>query len=125
LSLYGAIHNFFPSFLVLALNKQLKLYAGYDATIKMGVGLVTFPLFYWVQTKLFGHFMSDDVRIKWVYFLSMLPAGLLAWEYRLYAKSTFEQIKATHTINNNELKISFLREKRLKIKATIDNMLSI
>ena len=37
----------------------------------------------------------------------------------------FEQIKATHTINNNELKISFLREKRLKIKATIDNMLSI
>ncbi len=125
LSLYGAIHNFFPSFLILALNKQLKLYPGYDATIKMGVGLVTFPLFYWLQTKLFGHFMSDDVCIKWVYFLSMLPAGLLAWQYRLYAKSTFERIKATNTINKNELKISFLQEKRLKIKATIDNMLSI
>jgi glycerol-3-phosphate O-acyltransferase / dihydroxyacetone phosphate acyltransferase len=122
--LYGWLGNFFAAFVPVLLQKKLDLYPTYDSTVKIVVGLVTFPVFYVLQLKLFGVLVSSDKVLQWIYFLSLLPAGLVAWHYWKYAKSTFECIKSNQTIRNNALKIKVLQEKRNAIHQQLQNMLS-
>ena len=76
--LYGWINNFLAVRIPVLASKQLKLYKGYDATVKIMVGLITIPFFYWLQTKVVGSYFGDVV--KWLYFLSLPISGVLAWK---------------------------------------------
>ena len=59
----------------------MNIYPGYDSTIKILSGIVFYPLFYGSQLYLvqwyFGTWWSTLI-----YFLSLYPLGILAWNYR-------------------------------------------
>lgn len=77
LYLYGLVNNFLPTQVPVWVSKKLNLYRGYNATVKILVGLITIPLFYWLQTKLVGWCFGPGWQ--WPYFLSLPVSGLLAW----------------------------------------------
>lgn len=83
--LYGLINNFLPAKIPVWVNKKLDLYPGYYATVKTLTGLVTFPLCYWLQTKLVDWYFGD--LIQWMYFISLPVSAVLYWRLsRWYRK---------------------------------------
>lgn len=77
--LYGAINHFFGAGIPALLARKIDIYIGYQATIKAIVGLVTVPLFYYLQSKLVaGAFGSDWA---WAYLLTLPLFAWVAWRY--------------------------------------------
>jgi glycerol-3-phosphate O-acyltransferase / dihydroxyacetone phosphate acyltransferase len=91
LFLYGWINNFLPAALPAALTRRLQLYVGYDSTVKILVGLLTFPLFYFLQTRLV--YVLYDGFTAWMYLLSLVPAGLLAWRFRTHQRRVLAYLR--------------------------------
>lgn len=80
LYIYGCINNFIPAWLSDQMVKWLKLFNGYDTTVRMLSGLVFFPLFYFLQTKLVLYW--SDWKVALAYLISLLPSGLFSLKYR-------------------------------------------
>jgi glycerol-3-phosphate O-acyltransferase / dihydroxyacetone phosphate acyltransferase len=81
--LYGFINNIIPTWLSNSLIKWMKQHPVYDTTIRYLAGLIFFPIFWWIQTAFFSYFIKNDTW-SWLYFLSLIPAGLAA--RRLYTE---------------------------------------
>lgn len=77
--LYGRINNFLPFEIPRWLARKLDLYRGYDATVKILAGMITFPLFYWLQSKLIAGWWGDTAG--WLYLLSLPISAWWAWRY--------------------------------------------
>jgi glycerol-3-phosphate O-acyltransferase / dihydroxyacetone phosphate acyltransferase len=122
--LYGLLGNVGSALLPVFLQKKLDLYPTYDSTVKIVAGLVTFPVFYVLQAWLFGKLISSDSVLQGIYLLSLLPAGLAAWHYWVYAKNIVEGIKSKQIIRDNPLKIKELQAKKIEITEQLQNMLS-
>lgn len=84
LFVYAAINHLFAYGIPVLLKQRLKLYIGYDTTVKMLAGLITFPLFYFLQFRLAQYFLPAP--LPWVYLASLLPAFLVARKYRFLAR---------------------------------------
>ncbi len=91
LFLHGFAHNFLPAFIPVALTRRLKLEVEYNSTLKILGGLITFPLFYYLQTKLI-HWLYDW-QTALVYLLTLLPAGLFAWAFLQHQKRLFHYFR--------------------------------
>lgn len=79
LFLYGLLNNFLAVFTPVLIAKKINLYIGYMATVKILSGLFTFPLFYFLQSKLFMFFFPE-IGVGW--YLLSLP--LTAYFARIY-----------------------------------------
>ncbi|MCO6476074.1 MAG: 1-acyl-sn-glycerol-3-phosphate acyltransferase [Phaeodactylibacter sp.] len=79
LFLHGLAHNFLPAFIPVGLARRLKLDVEYNATVKILAGLITFPLFYFLQYKLI--YWLYDWQTALIYLLTLLPAGFFAWAF--------------------------------------------
>lgn len=75
--LYGLINNFLAVKIPVLLSRKLDLYKGYTATVKILTGMITIPLFYWLQTKIVSGYFGDT--IGWLYLLSLPISGILYW----------------------------------------------
>jgi len=93
LFLYGWINNFFAFFVPGYLAKVIKVYHGYRPAIMNLAGLIFLPLFFYIQTKLVQRFI-DIPYIGWIYLLTLLPMGWLAWQYRKFLLQFFKDQKA-------------------------------
>lgn len=98
--LYGWINNFVAFYLPAVLARKLKLYIGYTSTVKVLTSLFTVPIFYGLQTWLVAT-LCHNTWLTWIYLLSLLPLGWLAWEYRKMAlqalrQRRFNQLPVTH-----------------------------
>lgn len=93
--LYGYINNFLPAFLPkLAswwLVQRKGLYIGYTSTIKISLGVITFPLFYWLQSEAVEAIFST--RISWWYLLSLPITGLFAIDFQVFMKKTWQRLR--------------------------------
>jgi hypothetical protein len=102
--LYGAVNHLFaagiPYLAAWILVKRMKLYIGYTSTIKYAVGVLTVPLFYWLQSEWIQKWFSTEM--SWWYLLSLPVAGLLAWEYFVLARKILKKTQ-----------LLFLKEKRI------------
>lgn len=76
---YGMLNHIFAAGIPALLARKMKIYIGYQATIKALVGLLTFPLFYILQSKLVEWYAGE--AISWVYLLTLPLAGWIAWKY--------------------------------------------
>jgi glycerol-3-phosphate O-acyltransferase / dihydroxyacetone phosphate acyltransferase len=80
---YGFINNIAPAWLSNKMINWLKQHEAYDTTIRYVSGLVFFPLFWWLQAKVVKHFFHDffnpNLPLGWLYFLTVIPTGLVAW----------------------------------------------
>lgn len=88
LFLYGLVNNFLPYFIPIWITRRLNLYVGYNATAKILTGLLTFPLFYGLQTWLVAAWWSWPV--PFLYFISLIPLGYFAHGYPPF----FRQVRA-------------------------------
>ncbi len=79
--LYGWINHLLPAGLPILLKRKLKLYPGYDATVKVMVGLFSFPLFYWLQSEAVEAWFG--VTASWYYLLTLPFVG---WGAFLFQK---------------------------------------
>ena len=102
--LYGLVNNFLAVKIPVLLSKKLDLYPGYTATVKILCGLITIPLFYWLQTKLVGWYFGST--LKWLYLLSLPVSAVfywrlgrwyrnieLSWRYRRLGKNKKEALQ--------------------------------
>jgi 1-acyl-sn-glycerol-3-phosphate acyltransferase len=78
--IYGWINNLLPFGVPGWIAHRLKIYHGYIPAAKTLGGLIFIPLFYYLQSKLVALFFGAD--IAWIYLLTLLPLGWLAWQYR-------------------------------------------
>jgi glycerol-3-phosphate O-acyltransferase / dihydroxyacetone phosphate acyltransferase len=84
LYLFGYLNNLFAAGIPSLLSRSSKIDREYEATVQILLGLLTFPLFYLVQSWLLSSWLGMWGAIA--YGLSLLPAGIFAWHYRQYWK---------------------------------------
>lgn len=86
--LYGYINNFLAAWIPAATMQYMKnkynLYIGYTSTVKISLGVITFPLFYWLQSELVQEFFGTAA--SWWYLLSLPVAGWSALKYQEFVK---------------------------------------
>ncbi len=88
--IYGWLNNLFANFIPALAAKKLKLYIGYTATVKIVLGLFTYPILYGLQVWLVHRFF-ENIWITLAYFISLPLSGLFAWTYR----KRYLQLQAT------------------------------
>lgn len=77
--LYGALNHLLAAGIPALLARTMKIYIGYQATVKAMVGLFTVPLFYYLQSKLVSWYFGN--MHSWVYLLTLPLAAWVAWTY--------------------------------------------
>ena len=112
--LYGAINNFLPYRTPGWLSRLVANHPVEIATVKFVGGLLSFPLFYTVQTWAVGHWAGPGTGI--IYLVSMPVTGLLALDYQERMSGFFEEVRLffVHLFRRDE--ISRLQERREAIK---------
>lgn len=76
--IFGFVNNIIPAWLSNALVGRVTSDKTYDTTVRYCAGLILFPIFWGIQTKiLYGFF--NPVLPWWAYYLSLIPTGLVAW----------------------------------------------
>ena len=105
LFIYGFINNLLPSIIPFILGRKLPLYKGYKPTIHVLSGLVITTFVYYLQSKWVFAF-TESISIKWIYLISLLPAGIFAWWYMkkissFQNRNRFVSLQKTHA---NEIK---------------------
>jgi 1-acyl-sn-glycerol-3-phosphate acyltransferase len=77
--LYGWINNLLPYFPAYHFSQKMKD-PQFISTIKYGIGILTFPIFYLIQT-LACHFIFENIYITLGYLVSLPITGLIAYYY--------------------------------------------
>jgi len=119
--LYGWINNFLAFFIPGFIAHKLKIFHGYIPTVKALAGLIFIPLFFYIQTKLVSHYV-DFPYIGWIYLLSLLPMGWLAWEYRNVAIRFFKDRKVRQFKNQSNEAFERLVAQRNNFVKLIDQL---
>lgn len=120
--LYGRINNFFPYEIPRLLVKKLGLYVGYDSTVKILSGMILFPLFYFIQFKLFQHFAGEQWPV--IYLLSLPLSGIAAWLYARHFTPRWEAFRWRRWQKNqteSAKELLHLRAELSTYASTIDN----
>ncbi len=81
--LYGWLNHALAIYVPHLVWKMLNIDRGYTTTVKYGVGLITFPLFYTLQFQLAEELVPEVWA--WVYLLTLPLFGFLAWRYAEHA----------------------------------------
>jgi 1-acyl-sn-glycerol-3-phosphate acyltransferase len=77
--LYGILNNGLLWLSCEGLKRKLKLHDSYHPTLVYLSGLVFFPIFLYLQTKIIGSFFQLPLWVYWLYFLSILASGKAAF----------------------------------------------
>ncbi len=112
--LYGAINNFLPYKTPGWLSRLVAQHPVEIATVKFVAGLLSFPLFYTLQTWAVGHWAEVGTAI--IYLVSLPMTGLLALDYQERMSGFFEEVRLffVHLFRRDE--ISRLQQRRESIK---------
>lgn len=102
LFLYGFLNNILPASIPLFLMKKLKIHPGYASTVKILGGMLTFPLFYTLQAIVIHFFIFNNKWLTILYFLSLIPSGLLAWKFYNRCKEFLAKRKLLFFVKNNK-----------------------
>ncbi len=114
---YGWLNNLLGFGIPGWIAHRLKIYHGYIPAAKTLGGLIFIPLFYFIQTKIVARFAG--VNIAWVYLLSLLPLGWLAWKYRQSWLQWISDRKAQRVKKENPELFQQLMEQREVLMAAL------
>ena len=106
----GFILNFLPFFSPVFVRKYIMKaqYNGFFSSLQFGLGIITFPLFYLIQTVLFWIFISSSAWAILLFFFAQYPLGKFAFTWnkisvKLMAKIRYIRFKNKKTIQLKEL----------------------
>jgi len=108
LYLFGLFTNYIPYILPFTTFKLLKLEIEYKTSVQMIVGLITFPLFYWLEIKVFVYFFNISLWGCWLLVLVFLISGYIAMYYWNEIKR-FKRVLRFYFFMNPEKKVSILK----------------
>ena len=100
--LHGLAHNFLAAFIPVWLARRMRLEVEYNATVKIMAGLITFPLFYFLQYKLI-HWLYDW-QTALIYLCSLLPAGFFSWYFFQHQGRVLRYMRFRRTADKATLK---------------------
>lgn len=105
LFLYGFMLNFLPFFTPVFLRKYIfkTQYAGFSSSLHFGLGLVTFPIFYLLQTIIFCSFTGLSWWLISLFFISQYFLGkfALSWysdSVKYIAKLRYVRLRKSKTM---------------------------
>ena len=92
---YGFLFNFIPFFLPVYIRKYILKteYEGFFSSLQFGLGIITFPLFYLLQTILISSLISFPWWLILLFFLSQYPSGKLAIKWNGKVKKLLANIR--------------------------------
>lgn len=118
--LYGFLNNLLAITLPLVIVRKVNPYVGYNSTIKILAGLfLSFPLFYGLQTYVFHQYFGSTLWTL-IYFISLVPMGLVAWHYYLLFKQSIRTGRFKTFNRKNPVTAKRLFEQRASIKAGLE-----
>jgi len=93
--IYGLLCNFLPFFIPVYLRKYvLKAeYEGFYSSLQFVIGIVTFPLFYLLQSLLFCGLISHSWWMILLFFFLQYPSGKYAIKWNSRTKKFFATIR--------------------------------
>jgi len=91
----GLLFNFLPFFLPVFIRKfVLKTqYEGFFSSLQFGLGILTFPLFYLLQTIFFGLWVNSTWWLIVAFSLLQYPLGKLALKWNVQAKKLWAKLR--------------------------------
>ncbi len=98
--LFGYLSHFLPTIFPKYVNNRFNSSDAFAPTFKSMTGLVTFPLFYFLQTLLV-HLIVGNGWITLAYFLLIIPLGLVAEKYMIFWKTVKERRNAANFKKKN------------------------
>ena len=107
----GYINNFLPNYLPGLLTRKLKLYPGYDATVKTLSGLFIYPIFYGLQIW-FVHWLFREWWVTLLYALSLYPIGLFALWFEKYFKRIMQRLRYDFLVQTKGSKMEEIKKMR-------------
>ncbi len=113
--LYGVLNNIIPAILPIPVKRKLKD-RQFESSFVYGLGAISFPIFYTIQTIVF-YIVTSNWWLSLIYLVSLPFAGLFAFAYTRYYKKymrVYRFIKMSKTEALKELK-----RKREKIIAKV------
>lgn len=106
--LFGLLTNYVPYLLPFLIFKALKLDIEYKTSIQMIVGLITFPLFYWLEIKIFGYYFDLSFSGSWLLIIAFLFSGYITMYYWTEIKR-FKRVLRFYFFMKPEKKFSILK----------------
>ena len=115
--LYGLILNFMPFFTPVYLRKNVfkTEFSGFFSSLQYMLGIITFPLFYAIQTTLFWAFTDFPIWVSLSFFLSQYPLGKWAVKWNSIAKKTNAKIRFNKLLKTKTHIIEHAQNLRNKI----------
>lgn len=98
--LIGYLNHFLPTFFPRYVNNRFNSSPAFAPTYKSLTGLLTFPIFYFLQT-LAVHLIFNNWWITLVYFLTIIPFGLIAEKYMNFWQMIKERRNAANFKKKN------------------------
>lgn len=108
LYLFGLFTNYVPYILPYSVFKTLKMEIEFKTSVQMVVGLITFPLFYWLELKVFEHFFEISFWNSWLLILAFLVSGYIAMYYWTELKR-FKRVLRFYFFMKSEKKENILK----------------
>jgi len=106
--LFGLLTNYVPYILPFTIFKVLKLDIEYKTSVQMIAGLITFPLFYWLEIKLIGSYFNIGFWGSWLSVIAFLISGYIAMYYWTEVKR-FKRVLHFYFFMKREKKLSVLK----------------
>ena len=93
--LCGFLFNFLPFFIPVYVRKYVMKaeYEGFFSSLQFGIGIITFPLFYVLQTILFCSLLNTPRWFTLLFFLMQYPIGKLAIKWYREAKKCLAELR--------------------------------
>jgi 1-acyl-sn-glycerol-3-phosphate acyltransferase len=120
--LYGLINNIVPYQLPLLLTKKFKD-PQFHSTVKFIAGLAIFPIWYLILFVLAWIFVEPG-WIKWIYLVSLLPAGLFAHTWFIWFKKLRSMWKYSLLTSLKNKRIAELKTLRSEIISEVDTIMA-
>lgn len=108
LYLFGLLTNYVPYILPITIFKVSKLQLEYKTSIQMIVGLISFPLFYWLESILIGTYFNISYWGSWLIFIAFFVSGYIAMYYWTEVKR-FKRVLLFYYLLKPEKKISIIK----------------
>jgi 1-acyl-sn-glycerol-3-phosphate acyltransferase len=117
---YGLLFNFIPFFLPVYIRKYILKteYEGFFSSLQFVLGIITFPLFYLLQTFLIGSLISVHWWLILLFFFSQYPTGKLAIKWNGKAKKFLAKLRfrrLTQKKSSDLLQAQNVREQILRM----------
>lgn len=106
--LFGLASNYIPYILPFYIFKAIKLPLEFKTSVQMIAGLISFPLFYWLEIKFIGSYLDIGFWGSWIAVIVFLFSGYIAMYYWTEVKR-FKRVLHFYFFMKREKKLSVLK----------------